>query len=81
MEINSSEEQKVNEKAKQLVNGTFSQIHKVRTKATINGSMIGLFSGLLYSVAKNKSKITYSVLGCFLGYTIGYAYSEIIKDY
>ena len=53
---------------------------KVKSKNAINGALIGLVSGLIFSMAKQKSKLLFSVIGAVGGFVLGNVYNTYINE-
>jgi hypothetical protein len=79
MEQETNNQNNVQTDARAIMKGTFSSNIYDTFRASSKGAIAGLFGGLVYGVFKGRDKFTSSVVGCFIGMGVGYAYSELFK--
>lgn len=62
-----------------VVNSDFVSKLKTKSKASVNGAVIGLVAGFVYAVAKGKNKLIFTAIGSVGGFFLGSAYSNFMN--
>jgi len=62
-----------------IVNSDFVSKLKTKSKASVNGAVVGLVAGFVYAIAKGKNKLIFTALGSVGGFFLGSAYSSFMN--